>query len=404
MTYLPSSIDVSHIDNDLHQKLEQHFQRAIHADVFPAASLAVIHSGKLVFSGAWGWIDPDTQEYPTHTGCYFDLASLTKLFSTTAFLRLVNEGRIRLDDSIADVIPEFSQERFRPIVGQQDPHSLVPIPAHRIWLNQSVDASTVRFRDLLTHSSGLPAWRALFFEVGVADPAKDEHKKRWQRILPFVYHFPFHCPPTTQIVYSDLGMIILGDAVSRIAQNSLSQAFYELIFEPSDLKRICFQPLTKEIELMEIAPTEDDVRWRRRRVWGEVHDENSAAMGGVAGHAGLFGTAVDVARFGESWRTNEINLSEELRLSATTEQRVSRGERRGLGWELKSIEDSSAGTRFSEASFGHTGFTGTSLWIDPIRELVVVLLTNRVYRGRHEAGIQEFRKRTHDILTQVVID
>lgn len=404
MTHLPSSIDVQHIENDLHQRLEQHFLEAIKAQVFPAASLAVIHSGKLVFSGAWGWIDPDTQEHPTRTGSYFDLASLTKLFTTTAFLRLVNEGRVRLDDRIADVIPEFSQERFRPIVGQQDPHTLAPIPAHHRLLNQSVDARTVRFWDLLTHSSGLPAWRALFFEVGVADPAKDEHKKRWHRILPFVYHFPFHYPPTTQIVYSDLGMILLGDAITRIAKCSLPKAFYELIFEPSNLKHICFQPLTKEIELEKIAPTEDDVRWRRRRVWGEVHDENSAAMGGVAGHAGLFGMAIDVARFGESWRTNEINLSDELHQIAITEQVVAQDERRGLGWELKHAKDSSAGTQFSEASFGHTGFTGTSLWIDPIRELVVALLTNRVYRGRHEAGIHEFRKRTHDILAQVVLN
>ena len=206
------------------------------------------------------------------------------------------------------------------------------------------------------------------------------------------------------MVYSDLGMILLGEAIRRITRSALPQAFHELIFAPARLKHIGFQPLTKGIKLKEIAPTEDDTRWRGRRVWGEVHDENAAAMGGVAGHAGLFGTAAAVARFGEAWRTNEIHLRNELHQLAIAEQGVSGNERRGLGWELKQAEGSSAGARFSPDSFGHTGYTGTSLWIDPSRELVVALLTNRVYQGRHEAGIHEFRRRTHDILAELVED
>ena len=120
----------------------------------------------------------------------------------------------------------------------------------------------------------------------------------------------------------------------------------------------------------------------------------------MAGHAGLFGTAADVARFGEAWRRNELRLNEELYQSATMRQAGPIDEGRGLGWLLMAARDSSAGDLFSRESYGHTGFTGTSLWVDPARQLVVALLTNRVYRGRHEPGIHEFHRRVHDILAQ----
>lgn len=398
MTEIPCDINVKNISTAQSVLLDAHFREFIGAGVFPAASLAVYRYSEIVFRGAWGWLDPEKREHPTEIGTRFDLASLTKLFTTTAFLLQVEEERVQLQDSLADVLPEFSGERLRPIVGQQDPHTLLPIPADSQYRNQMVDSRTVRFQHLLTHTSGLPAWRALFFEVDTADPCKDEHETRWQRLLPFVYRYPFYAPPSICVNYSDIGMILLGVALSRLRDCSLPTVFSELIFEPFGLASLCFQPLTHGLETMGIAPTEFDSRWRQRRVWGEVHDENAAAFGGVAGHAGLFGTAAEVARFGEYWRKNDFGLNEELYQSAVNQQAGSGVERRGLGWQLKATSDSSAGDQFSRESFGHTGFTGTSLWIDPIRQLVVALLTNRVYQGRHEAGIHEFRRRTHDIL------
>ena len=400
MTEIPSVIDVQGLPSAQLARLDMAIRENIGAGVFPAASLAVYRRGEAVFRGAWGWLDSETRQRPTGTETRFDLASLTKLFTTTAILLQMEVQRVQLNIPLADVLPEFASERLRPIVGQQDPHTLAPIPADDGYRGRKVDSRSVRFQHLLTHTSGLPAWRALFAEEEAPDPREDEHEERWRRILPRVYHYSFHSPPGAGVNYSDIGMILLGAALVRLEGRSLPTVFRALIFDPLGLASLCFQPLTLGLVQFDTAPTECDARWRRRRVWGEVHDENSAALGGVAGHAGLFGTAADVARFGEAWRRNELRLNEELHRSATKHQVGAIDEGRGLGWLLKATRDSSAGDLFSRESYGHTGFTGTSLWVDPARHLVVALLTNRVYRGRHEPGIHEFRRRVHGILAQ----
>ncbi|MCY3836436.1 MAG: serine hydrolase [Anaerolineaceae bacterium] len=384
------------------QRLGERVLSAIDAGIFPAASLAVMHRNSLVINRAWGWVDPAEKMHRTSSQTLFDCASLTKLFTTTVFLQLVSEGKIKLEDRLSAVIPEFSAERLRPIVGQQDPHTLAPIAASAEAGQNWVDAETVTFQHLLTHTAGLPAWRALFFEVRQPDPLIEDHEERWRRLLPFICRYPFHSVPASQLVYSDLGMILLGLAITRLTRRTLPEALEEYVSQPLKLGNICFQPRLNGRECVEIAPTEYDDRWRKRRIWGEVHDENAAAMGGVAGHAGLFGTAEDVVRFGEAWRTNAIDLNLELHQKAIQEQAASASEKRGLGWELYTAQGSSAGDHFHETAYGHTGFTGTSLWIDPERELVVALLTNRVYRGRHEEGIHEFRRQMHDLLTEVM--
>ena len=382
--------------------MDQLFHAGIEAEIFPSASLAVMHRKKRIINRAWGWVDPDLKTQPASIQTLFDYASLTKLFTTTVFLHLVSEGKVLLEDELAAVIPEFSEERMRPIVGQQDPHTLAPIAALDEPGPTWVDAETVKFRDLLTHTAGLPAWRALFFEVRQPDPLIDDHEERWRRLMPFVYRFPFHYLPETRPVYSDLGMILLGVAITRLTQWTLPEALDEYVLQPLNLRSICYQPRLVGKDKRAIAPTEFDARWRKRRIWGEVHDENAAAMGGVAGHAGLFGTAEDLVRFGEAWRTNAIKLKKNLHQRSSQKQAASDGEMRGLGWELYSAQTSSAGDHFHETAFGHTGFTGTSLWIDPDRELVVALLTNRVYRGRHEEGIHEFRRQVHHLITEVI--
>ena len=146
-----------------------------------------------------------------------------------------------------------------------------------------------------------------------------------------------------------------------------------------------------------------DNHWRHRRAWGEVHDENACGLGGIAGHAGLFATAQDVARFGQAWLAGDerLAISADLRQTATSQQ--ANGQfRLGLGWMLKADNDSSAGDLYSASSFGHTGFTGTSLWIDPERELVSAVLTNRVYHGRADEGIHAFRRAIHDLIVESV--
>ena len=398
MSKIPSEIAVQELSPGSFAYLDQLLCTNIEAGVFPAVSLVVHRAGAAIFQGAWGWLDPETRQHPVAIETRFDLASLTKLFTTTAFLRQIDAGRVNLEDSLTVVLPEFAEKRHRPIEGQQDPHTLAAIPADERYLGQHVDASVVHFRHLLTHTAGLPAWRAIFAGEEILDPAVDEHKRRWQQLLPKVYHYPFNAPPGNGVNYSDNGMILLGAALVRMLGNTLPTIIDEWVLRPIKVQSICFQPLARGLGQMAAAPTEYDVRWRKRRVWGEVHDENAASLGGVAGHAGLFGTAADVARFGEAWRINEYGLNDAIYRAAIQHQSGPIEERRGLGWLLKAAHDCSSGDHFSADSFGHTGFTGTSLWIDPKRQLVVALLTNRVYRGRHEPGIHECRRRVHDIL------
>jgi CubicO group peptidase (beta-lactamase class C family) len=151
----------------------------------------------------------------------------------------------------------------------------------------------------------------------------------------------------------------------------------------------------------EIIPTEYDATWRERRVWGEVHDENSCGAGGITGHAGLFAQARDVAALGQAWlsRDPRLGLTPSL-IEQALRQQADGQYRFGLGWMLKAADSSSAGDLYSESSFGHTGFTGTSLWIDPERELVTAALTNRVYPGREKPGILPFRRALHDLIAQ----
>jgi CubicO group peptidase (beta-lactamase class C family) len=184
---------------------------------------------------------------------------------------------------------------------------------------------------------------------------------------------------------------------------SLSTLITDRVLRPANLPTLGFNPVREGgLRLDQTAPTELDQRWRQRRAWGEVHDENACGLGGVAGHAGLFGTALDVVAFGEAWLMGAevFGLPPALVVEATREQAVTGLERRGLGWMLKSMEGSSAGDYFSPQSFGHTGFTGTSLWIDPQARLVVALLTNSVYPGRLRPGTTELRRAVHDAIWQ----
>jgi CubicO group peptidase (beta-lactamase class C family) len=158
------------------------------------------------------------------------------------------------------------------------------------------------------------------------------------------------------------------------------------------------------VPLAQIAPTELDLRWRQRRVWGEVHDETACALGGVAGHAGLFSTAMDVAQFGQAWLQDpaQLGVDEDLAKQALSQQACTDDVRRGLGFVIKSLVNASAGDLFSPRSFGHTGFTGSTLWVDPDRRLVVSCLTNGIHAGRADHAPHAFRRELHDLIAQSV--
>ncbi len=383
---------------------------AVAAGVTPAVALAVLHEGRWQHEVAVGWYDPDTRR-PLTLDALFDLASITKLFTTTALLGLVSAGRVRLHTPLSDIVPEFAARTPRPIDGGQDPHSKVTLPTPPALAGHTVEPARVTFWHLLTHTAGLPPWRAVFQAAGPApqpphpqQPDPLSPAQRWQAALAALMDYAFVGEPDGRTVrYSDIGLMLLGEAVARLhgTPGDLAAALVARVLEPLALDDVCFNPVSSGRAPRErCVPTEDDPAWRGRRVWGEVHDENAAGAGGIAGHAGLFATARAVARFGEAWRSRPqvFGIDPALAAAATAEQVAYEGSRRGLGFVLKAHVDSSAGEAMSAATYGHTGFTGTSLWIDPAAGRVVALLTSSVYPGRHTPGTHELRRAVHTLL------
>ncbi|MGB1287100.1 MAG: serine hydrolase domain-containing protein, partial [Aggregatilineales bacterium] len=343
----------------------------------------------------------------------FDMASVTKLFTSTAFMTLWHSGKVTPETRLVDIIPEFGAINPRSMDGGQDPHSKERLAIPDDIAGKTANPDDVTFWHLLTHTSGLPPWRDVYNAAGNAPvpPGKSdpvERDARWQKAIAALCNYPFVGFPSDNVVrYSDIGLMLLGEAVSRVhgTPGKLDVAIQERVLDPLNLKQVCFNPVHEHNTALDnTVPTEIDDTWRQRRAWGEVHDENACGIGGVAGHAGIFATAQNIARFGQAWLNGGTawNLSPEIVGAATAEQVESDGTRRGLGFALKTKTDSFSGDHSSMKSYGHTGFTGTSLWIDLEHELVIAILTNRVYPGRHKPGIHTFRRAVHDMFYQML--
>jgi CubicO group peptidase (beta-lactamase class C family) len=239
----------------------------------------------------------------------------------------------------------------------------------------------------------LPAWRPLYRQPANA-------------IRDIVLNSFFSYPTAATVVYSDLGFILLGWAIEQLTGERLDRALREWVLSPLDLTGIQYRPLRETrndeaIDNEQCAPTEY-CGWRGRRIQGEVHDENAWAIGGIAGHAGLFGSAAAVADLGQAWLAS-LNgtsdfLPQWLAQEATRQQAATDTVRRGLGWALWSADLAAAIYPLSRESFGHSGFTGTSLHIDPQRQLVISCLTNEVYFGRHNRTIASFRLALNELI------
>jgi CubicO group peptidase (beta-lactamase class C family) len=352
--------------------------------VTPAAQLVIQHDGAVMHEVALGFLDPNSKSRPVNFETLFDLASVTKLFTTTAFMILVEQGKVSVDDPVVSVLPEFNG--MRPIQPYENP--LDWDKTIRVTDQPGiVEADKVTFRNFLAHNSGLPAWRAF----------KDQPDAESAMRLALGTFFSY--PTGERVVYSDVGLILLGLAVSRLTGNPLAETIYQSVTKPLSLGAH-YQPAAPLHSPQNIAPTEF-CKWRGRRIVGEVHDESAWRLGGVAGHAGLFAHARDVAAFGQSFLDASL-LRHETITEMTRVQAEFDGTRRGLGFALWSPDPEASSNPFSPATFGHTGFTGTCLWIDPSRRLVVALLTNDVYNGREGRGIADLRVQIHRALVKSV--
>ena len=338
-------------------------EQAAASRVFPGATLEIGTREGPVFRHACGTLSYEAGAAPATVETLFDLASLTKVVATTSvIMRLVDQRRVALDEPVAGW---FSA-----------------------WRSQ--DRLAVTVADLLEHAAGLTAYLPFFRDhVGRAD---FEHA---------ICTLPLEYVPRTQSIYSDLGFILLAFlAVDAAHGVSLDSQFDELAHDLR-LGDLRFRPPAEW--LARTAPTEFDP-WRGRLIRGEVHDENGWALGGVAGHTGLFGSVPAVGRFARALLETLAGLPL-LAGSATLARFLRRstvpGSSRALGWDTMRVT-SSCGRRLSPDAFGHTGFTGTSLWIDPAQDLYVALLTNRVHPTRDNAAILKFRPALHDAVVEAI--
>jgi CubicO group peptidase (beta-lactamase class C family) len=328
-------------------------QNAIAARAFPACSLAVTFSGELVARKAFG---------------LFDLASLTKVVATTASAMILYErGLLDLEASVIAIVPEFT--------GQ----SAVSDARRR----------EITLRMLLVHSSGLPAYEKLFLRV-----------KTREELLQTAFTVPLTASPGVRAEYSDIGFIILGVALERLADESLDSFCQREIFGPLGMVHTTFNPAPALKG--SIPPTADDHAFRHRIIQGEVQDENASVLGGIAGHAGLFSTAEDLAIFAHSMLNGgrPILRPETVQLFSGRES-APEGTSRALGWDTPSAP-SQSGKHFSSHSFGHLGYTGTSLWIDPERQLSIALLTNRTWPDCQNHTIKMVRPAFHDAVVEAL--
>jgi CubicO group peptidase (beta-lactamase class C family) len=335
-------------------------KKAVDDRVIPGAVTIVGRHDKIVGKYSVGHsIITDSIQYETEMNTIYDCASLTKVVVTLPLvLKLLEKGMLELSDPVSRYVPEFRNRK----------------------------KSSLTIKHLLTHTSGLKPFVNLLFEGW-----------RSEEILQFIYSQTIEEQPGKRVIYSDIGFIILGEIVSKILDQPLDAVAKEYVFEPLGMTDSQFCP-PKHLQ-KRIAATEfrEDLG---RYLWGEVHDERAYALGGVSGHAGLFSTAGDLARYALMWLNNGefggTHLLSPLAVkTALKNHTASLNGNRGLGWVLKDDSHDASGSLFSPLSYGHTGFTGTSIWMDPDAELFVVLLTNRVHFGR-DHSITRLRKIFHN--------
>lgn len=347
---------------------------------FPSAVYLIAQEGKVKFADALGNAVVEPQKIPATLETIYDMASLTKpLVTGLLCARRIQTGELMLDSSVSHYLPEFDR----------------------------TEKQSITVRQLLTHSSGLPAWRPLYIL------AQGER----ERTLAEIANLELEYTPGTRVVYSDMGFITLGFLLERLAGKPIRELAKDELFQPLQLKQTFFNPESsmqtgiaacETGNAYERGTCNDSVNqtdfkayqsWRERLIWGEVHDGNGYFLGGVAGHAGLFSTASETLVLANQFIAEQSKLLN-AETCAMFPKNWTEGleEARSIAWQLASTKDSAAGQDLPPDSFGHSGFTGTSCWIDPHHQRVFILLTNRTHaRQLPFVNINSVRRRFHSL-------
>lgn len=337
---------------------------AVADSAFPGGVLLAAKDGKIFIEKAFGYYTY-AKKIPMSTGSIFDLASITKVVTTTsAIMKLYDDGKIRLNDPIGKYIPEFVDNN----------------------LKDADIRKSITVKHLLTHTAGLPPFK-LFYQI------EGDYNDR----MSTVYLTELEYTPGEKCVYSDIGFILLGKIVERVSEKPLDEFVEENIFKPLGMNDTYYTPDSSKLK--RIVPTEYNNQ-EKEFIKGHVHDENAYAFGGISGHAGLFSTAHDLAIFAQMMLNGgaygKIKLFDKstFKLFTTTIDSISNN--RYYGWEKPSGK-ASGGVYLSDSSYGHTGFTGTSMWIDPENDIFVILLTNAVHPHREwkSPKYYDWRQRIH---------
>jgi CubicO group peptidase (beta-lactamase class C family) len=346
-------------------QVEELMQQAVTDNVFPGAVLLVSKKGSLEFHDAFGFRDLLTKP-PMTTATIFDLASLTKPLATAlAVMVLVQQKKVGLDQALGDALPAF----------KKDPKT------------------SIKIKHLLYHNSGLADYRAFYKKI-----ASLPLEKRKAALRELLVKEPLVHAIGSRVVYSDIGFMILEWLIEEIGGKRLDHFISDMIYNPLGLEDLFFIDLRADRRPGVFAATEQ-CNWRQQLLSGQVHDENAYVVGGVQGHAGLFGAALDVHRLlshllaaYHGQPSTQLFQPDMVRLFF---RRLAASDK-ALGFDAPSLSGSSSGRFFSHQSVGHLGFTGTSFWMDLDRSIIVILLTNRVHPTRDNEAIKVLRPKLHD--------
>ncbi|MBU1055004.1 MAG: serine hydrolase [Proteobacteria bacterium] len=349
---------------------------ALSENVFPGAVLIVSVRGKVVFFEAYGFVNKlSLLKMTKHT--VFDLASLTKPLATTlAVMKLVEQGNLEVKDKLGSIIPQF----------------------------KNTPKADISIKNLLLHNSGFPDYRPYYYKL--SDFGQSERQNVLRKLL---IKEPLICQPGEKTLYSDLGFMILRWVVEYISGCRLDHFIYENIYKPLGLENLFFIDLESEPKNKKnkIFAATEFCAWRNMLIDGVVHDENAYAMGGIEGHAGLFGTASDVNKLLSQLLLAFYGLSKHPIIHQELIKIFwsrNKGSDRVFGFDTPSLKDSSSGRHFSYNTVGHLGFTGTSFWVDLKKSVIAILLTNRIHTTRDNLKIKDFRPVLHDTVMANLAD